>query len=279
MMQEIHPPITTGECVRYPYNWLKDDDVHWTYSALLGKDTTKKADKLIRFMIRARRGLFADKQSRLARQGAEYWLRRYGGVQVDDDRCDRCGSTETRYHFCECEAANDIRQAVTTKIKHLINSHIQDRNVIDDIPCFWAREQRHTSHTSDLWQKIESRQTELSAMGIIPRSFIKFLESLKWRPQTDLRKIVAQIQLFIVQGHFDAWTERCKVFTEKHTKRVQIRRRADKVRTREELRTERRRQHQLRLQGRADQERSRNRPPKRRRTATTRIPPQEEPPP
>lgn len=282
MLDDTRPPIKRGEPARRPYEWLQDEDVHWPYSTLLGKDVSKNTNKLIRFMIRARRGLFADKQTRLARQDSDYWLHRYGGIRVDNDQCDRCGETETRFHFCECKAAEGVRAGVTTQIIKLINSYLQPEHHISDVPRFWASEQRHERHPSALWQKIESRKIEFSAMGIIPDSFVEFLESLHWQPQTNVRKIAAQVQILIVQGHFDAWTERCKTFGEKHTRRAQVERRVRKVQERENRRQEKQRRRQQKRRTRAADIidlNARHRPPKRIRTTKRRPPPHEEPPP
>ena len=191
------------------YGWI-DGDISWTHSAALGSDTDPALDKLQNFALRARRRLFLDKQTQLSRQDLSYWKDRYKD-RVSDDKCDSCGEVETRFHFCVCRTHNPKRRQITGRVLEIINEHLTEK--ITDLPVFWAPEQRHQvipADQADLWKTIEALPTERAAMGIIPLSFINYLNTLPWAAANKASiNITKEIQIEIVQGFLDCWKQRC----------------------------------------------------------------------
>ena len=133
---------------------------------------------------------------------------------MKDDICDSCRrETETRFHFCECKTFNDIRTKITNEILRTINGQLHSPIKAAQMPCFWAKEQRH-KRPPKVWVDLLKWNPAHAAMGIIPSDFItKFLEKLRWKDDTNLEDIIAEIQISIVKGHHQAWVERCKAFT------------------------------------------------------------------
>lgn len=123
---------------------------------------------------------------------------------------------EPRFHFCHCTHTKDHRTQITNRVLAALNAHLL--SPINTVPVFWAAEQRHqyNTHETRLWAEIEQHPPERSAMGIIPKAFTRFLESLRWKPQTDIEALIANIQITIVKGHHAAWIDRCKAFSKEN---------------------------------------------------------------
>lgn len=223
---------------RKMYDWLNDDSIDWKRSTYLLKNRDPKLNRLQNFSIRVRRGLIADKQTRLARQQNAFWAKRYD-VKVANDKCDQCAQTETRFHFCECPAAADLRAEAKTDILEVINANLKSAISNAQLPCFWAIELRTQNPQADIWKRIESFKTERAAMGMIPNAFVQYLKGLPWKANTDFEGIIADIQIIVVRCHHLAWVERCAAFNRIHTNPERARRRVSDVDRREQLRRDR----------------------------------------
>jgi hypothetical protein len=203
---------------RKTYPFVRKHDIDGHASAKIVKEADPADDRYIRFIIRMRLGLIADKQTRLVRQDDKYHQGRYGGVKVTDDTCDRCKEkVETRYHFCVCAEGNELRKKITEQVKAIINKRSEAYQ--HDVPCFWAIEQRHKNRWKNQpqWKEIEEQAIEQAAMGIIPKPFVIYLKkSIKWLKEVNVEEIVSEIQRTVITGFQQLWKDRCEAFQEAH---------------------------------------------------------------
>ena len=257
------------------YKWLDRKDIAWKASALLGKRTDPALNKLQNFAIKARRALLLDKQTIHLRQTGPkpaHWLKRYK-IKVNNDKCDMCGEVENRFHFVRCKALAQHRKDITSQVLNLINKELEEN--IEHVPVFWDDEQKGGKPNDDTWREVEKHTAEFSAMGLIPNSFINFLQGLRWRSTSSFPNTVSEIQITVVQGHYNSWLQRCKIFYE--TNRPDQQPRADRERAKLELRAKRREEKiKARIEGaprRAHRENSDEKRNKKRRPNQDEEPP------
>ena len=204
------------------YQWLEPASkalISWRHSTLIVKNKNPALNRLQNFLIRARRGLFLCKKELFNRLKVDrnYWLKRAGGVDVQNPNCDLCGDPEEKWHFIKCKAHNARRQKTTNKIIAVINKNLTPASKISDIPIFWAQElKHHDANRKKLWRQIEQIPLEQSAMGLIPTAFVTFLRTLRWRTIDDIDVVLERTQLLIAEMHHKSWKERCRVYTDAH---------------------------------------------------------------
>jgi len=204
------------------YVWLEPASkalISWRHSAAILKNKNPALNRLQNFLIRARRGLFLCKKELFTRlkENRVFWLKRAGGIDVQNPNCDLCGNPEEKWHFLTCKAHNARRRKATNKIIAAINEKLAPGSKISDIPIFWAKElKHHDDNLKKLWHQVEQSPLAQSAMGIIPSAFVTFLRTLRWRNIDDVDVALERIQILIAKMHHKSWKERCRVYTEAH---------------------------------------------------------------
>jgi len=204
------------------YTWLNKENVDWHRSAYLGHDRRRSSDALQRHASKSRRQLFSVKTTRLDAQekNIAWKLHSYHGVRVQDDICDLCRSIEPtpqredKFHYLRCAAHKERRQQMTRDIHERVQNDAV--NHIDQLPCYWNEEDKHTNAPSDDWKQIESFSANDAAMAIIPHAWVTHLKNINRKSGTNFEALIADCQIILIQGFYDCWKARCSKFHALH---------------------------------------------------------------
>ena len=200
------------------YNWRKKSNIDWHRSAYLGKDHKRSSIALQRHASKTRRALFADKDTRLRDQeeNNKWKLQTYRGVRVKDKFCDLCRKLEPqpvpedKTHYLFCKAHVERRQQMTINIHERVQRDCATR--IPALPCYWNQDEQQAPGVDVNLQELSTFGPADAAMAIIPRIWSNHLKSLRRNEDSKLELLIADCQAILVQGFYDCWVKRCKIF-------------------------------------------------------------------
>jgi len=205
------------------YSWLEKQGVDWKRSDALRNNPSIEVEAMQIHSHKSKHGFLGTKESRWKHRDEAFFDLTFRGIRVTNPNCDLCAEIEgvpileTRVHYLYCASHKEERARTTTRILERIN-----RDTIEPVSCvpnYWNAAEKG-QHPDPRWVSIEADfGPEHAAMGLVPRLWIRFLESLARNDNSDLERLINDCQLILVEGSYKCWRKRCKVFYSAHPKR------------------------------------------------------------